>query len=82
MKTPTSDSDSIVAHDVNNPLTPFILPLYSHDVTSWLPVSKPSMEDWMSKKYQTIEITAEQLDLEPSGARFQEAEEAMTSYGG
>ena len=32
-------------------------------------------------KYQTIELTAEQLDWEPNDRRFQESEEALTSYG-
>ena len=32
-------------------------------------------------KYHTIELTAEQLDWEPNDTRFQESEEAMTSYG-
>ena len=45
-------------------------------------MSKPSLEDWMQIKYQTIELTAEQWDWEPSDTRFQELEEAMTSYGG
>ena len=31
--------------------------------------------------YQTIELTAEQLDWEPNNTRFQEYEEAMISYG-
>ena len=53
MKTPIPDSHSIVAHDVDNPLTPLVIPLYIHGVTSWLPVYKPSLEDWNSKKYQT-----------------------------
>ena len=69
-------------HDVDNPLTPIVLPLYIHGVKSWLPVSKPSLEDWNYKKYQTIELTAEQLDWEPNDTRFQESDEAMTSYGG
>ena len=81
MNKPTPDSHSIVAHDINNPLTPLVLPLYIHGVTSWLPVSKPSLEDWNSKKYQTIELTTEQLDWEPNDTRFQEYEEAMISYG-
>ena len=34
MKTPTQDSHSIVAHDVDNPLTPLVIPLYIHGVTS------------------------------------------------
>ena len=73
---------SIVAHDLDNPLTPLVLPLYIHGEISWLPVSKPSLVYWNSKKYQTIELTAEQLDWEPNDTRFQESEEAMTSYGG
>ena len=32
-------------------------------------------------KYQTIELTAEQMDWEPNNTRFQESEEAMISYG-
>ena len=32
-------------------------------------------------KYQTIELKAEQLDWEPNDTRFQESEEALTSYG-
>ena len=32
-------------------------------------------------KYQTIELTAEQLDWEPNDTRFQEYEESMISYG-
>ena len=59
IKTPTPDSHSIVAHDVDNPLTSLVLPLYIHGVTSWLPVSKPSLKDWNSKKYHIIELTAE-----------------------
>ena len=51
MKTPTPDSHSIVAQDINNPLTPLLLPLYIHGVNSWLPVSKPSLEDWKYMKY-------------------------------
>ena len=58
MKTPTSDSHSIVAQDINDPSTPLVLPLYINGVTSWLPVSKPSLEDWNYMKYQTIELTA------------------------
>ena len=81
MKTPTHDSHSIVAQDINNPLTPLALPLYIHGVTSWIPVSKPSPEDWNYLKYQTIELKAEQLDWEPNDTRFQESEEAMISYG-
>ena len=81
MKTPTHDSHSIVAQDINNPLTPLVLPLYIHGVTSWLPVSKTSLEDWNYMKYQTIEFPAEQLDWEPNDTRFQESEEAMISYG-
>ena len=81
MKTPTPDSHSIVAHDVDNPLTPLVLPLYIHGVTSWLPVSKPYLEDWKSQKHQIIELTAEKLDWEPNDTKFQESEEAMTSYG-
>ena len=46
MKTPTHDSHSIVAQDIKNPLTPLVLPLYIHGVTSYLPVSKKSLEDW------------------------------------
>ena len=71
MKTPTPESHSIVAHDINNPLTQIVLPLYIHGVTSWLPVSKPSLDDWNYMKYQTIELTAEQLDWEPNDKRFQ-----------
>ena len=74
MKTLTPDSHSIVAHDINNPLTPLVLTLYIHGVTSWLTVSKPSIEDWNYMKYQTIELTAEQLDWEPNDTRFQESE--------
>ena len=81
MKTPTHDSHSIVAQDINNPLTPLVLPVYIHGVTSWLPVSKPSLEDCKCIKYQTIDLTAEKLDWEPNDKRFQESEEAMTSYG-
>ena len=40
MKTPTSDSHAIVAHDINNPFTPLVLPLYIHGVTSCISVSK------------------------------------------
>ena len=32
-------------------------------------------------KYQTIELTAEQLDWKTNDTRFQESEEAMISYG-
>ena len=32
-------------------------------------------------KYHTIELRAEQFDWEPNETRFQESEEAMTSYG-
>ena len=32
-------------------------------------------------KYQTIELTAEQLDWELNNTRFQESEKAMISYG-
>ena len=81
MKTPTPDSHSIVAHDINNPLNLLVLPLYIHGVTLWIPVYKPSLEDWTYMKYQTIELTAEQLDWEPNDTRFQESEEAMISYG-
>ena len=62
VNTPTQDSHSIVAQDIKKPSTPLVLPLYIHGVTSWLPVSKPSLEDWNYMKYQTIELTAEQLD--------------------
>ena len=62
MKTPTPDSHSIVAHDINNPLTPLVMPFYIDGVTSWLPVSRPSPEDWNYMMYQTIEFTAEKLD--------------------
>ena len=82
MKTLTPDRHSIVTHDVENPLTPLVLPLYIHGVTTWITVPKPSLEYWNSKKYQTIELTAEQLYWEPNDTRFQESEEAMTSYGG
>ena len=82
MQTPSEDSHSIVAYNENDPLTPLVLPLYIHAVTSYLPVSKPSLEDWNQEKYPTIELTAEQLDWEPSDTRFQESEEAMTTYGG
>ena len=44
-------------------------------------MSKPYLEDWIHVKYQTIELTAEQLDWEPNDTRFQESEEAMISYG-
>ena len=71
MKTPTHDSHSIVAQDINNPLTQLVLPLYIHGVTSWLLVSKPYLEDWKYMKYQTIELTAEQLDWEPNNTIFQ-----------
>ena len=81
MKTPTPDSHFIVAHDINNPLTPLVLPLYINGVTSWLPVPKPSLEDWNYMKYQTIEFAAEKLDWEPNDTRFQESEETMTPYG-
>ena len=80
MKSLTPDRHSIVAHDINNPLTPLVLPLYIHGVTSWLPVSKPSLEDWNYMKYQTIELKAEKLDWEPNDTRFKEYEEAMTSH--
>ena len=56
------------------------MPLYLHGMTSWLLVSKPTLEDWNQEKYQAIELTAKQLDWEPADKRFQEAEEAMTSY--
>ena len=81
MNTPTPYSHYIVAHDINNPLTPLVLTLYIHGVTSWLPVSKTSLEDWNYMKYQTIKLTAEKLDWETNDTRFQESEEAMTSYG-
>ena len=81
MKTPTPDSHSIVAHDIKKTLTPLVLPLYIHGVTAWLPVSKPYLKYWNYMKYQNIELTAEQLDWEPNDTRFQEYEEAMTSYG-
>ena len=71
MKTPTPDIHSIVAHDINNPLTPLVLPLYIHGVISWIPVSKKSLEDWNYMKYQTIELTTEKLNWEPNDTRFQ-----------
>ena len=33
-------------------------------------------------KYQTIELTTEQLDWQPNDTRIQESEESMTSDGG
>ena len=44
-------------------------------------MSKTYQEYWYYKKYQTIELTAEQLDWEPNDIRLQESEEAMTPYG-
>ena len=80
MKNLTPDRHSIVAHEINNPSNPLVLPLYIHGVTSWLPVSKTYLEDWHYMKYQTIELTAEKLDWEPNDTRFHESEEALTSY--
>ena len=62
---------------MNEPLTPLRIPLYLHGVTSWLPVSKPTLEDWNQEQYQAIELTAEQLDWDPTDRRYQEAEEAL-----
>ena len=39
------------------------------------------LEDWNYMKYQTIELTTEQLDWETNDTRSQEFEEAMISYG-
>ena len=69
MNAPTPGSHSIVAYDMDNLLTPLVLPLYIHGVIAWLHVSKPSLEDCIPKRCQTIELTAEQLDCEPSDTR-------------
>ena len=47
-------------------------------MTSYLPVNKPSLEDWYSGKYPRYELTSEHLDWNPSDPKFGEQEDDAT----
>ena len=59
-----------------------ILTLSLKIVTSYLPVHKPTKEEWESKTYPRLKRKSEHLDRDPNITWYTEQEEAMTYYRG
>ena len=68
--------------DPAGPTEKLILPLCLQGVTSFLPVSEPSREEWDAHKYPRIDLTSHDLTWDPQNTSFQEQEAAMTDAGG
>ena len=68
-KTPNYHATVIDDQDPTSNAT-VTLPLSLSGVTSYLPVRKPSLEDWDSGKYPRYELTSEHLDCNPSDLTF------------
>ena len=79
---PADQTHAIVATTDNDPDTAIILPLYLKGVTSFLPVSNPSLNHWGSHKYPRINLTSDHLIWDPSDTEFSDQEDAMRNHSG
>ena len=76
----TPNSHAIVIYDpdpTSNSTVTLLLSLSGG--TNYLPVHKPSLEDWDSGKYPRYELTSEHLDWNPSDLTFGEQEDDATN---
>ena len=79
---PTDESHAIVVGDPDLGGRRVILPLHISGVTSYLPVYKPTKEEYESGDYIAIEMTSETLDWDPLTDRHKKVEDAMVDGDG
>ena len=70
------DPESESSHDT------VVLPFSLKGVTSYLPVHRPTQDEWASAQVPRIDLTSEHLEWDPASTRYSEQEEAMTGYDG
>ena len=81
-KDPTEETHAIIVTDPTDQRGSLTLPLTLQGVTSYLPVSKPSLQDWNAGRFPVIELTSEQLPWDPSDMTYQQQEESTTDLNG
>ena len=79
---PTDQTHAMIARPDDDPDTVVTLPLQLKGVTSFLPVSRPTLADWDSQNYPRITLTSEHLPWDPSDAEFSNQEDRMTNHNG
>ena len=79
---PTPSTHALVCDMPDTTDDELTLPLCLRGVTSYLPVHKPSRDDWNAHIYPRIELTSEHLEWDPASTRYTEMEEALTDING
>ena len=59
-----------------------ISPLVLDSMTSYLPMKKPTMNEWHSGVYPRVNLTSEDLTFDPSNPSYTEQEDSITDFRG
>ena len=81
-KDPDPMTHAMVVLDQGDSSKDLIFPLSIMGVTSYLPVFKPSLDDWASDHYKKYDLTDHHLDWDPSSTRYKDMEDALTNVYG
>jgi hypothetical protein len=77
---PTDNTHTLVVQNPDDDSTTLSFPLHLQGVTSYLPVRKPTADEWESGETVRIDMTAETLAWNPNDPTYSSQEAAMTDY--
>ncbi len=73
---------ALFVQNPDNDSTTLSFPLHLQGVMSYLPVRKPTANEWESGDIVRIDMTADNLDWNPNAPTYSSWEAAMTDYRG
>ena len=79
---PTDNTHALVVQNPDDDSTTLSFPLHLQGVTSYLPVRKPTADEWESGDIIRIDTTPENLNWNPNDPTYSSQEAAMTDYRG
>jgi hypothetical protein len=79
---PTDNMHALFVQNPDNDSTTLSFPLHLQGVMSYLPVRKPTANEWESGDIVRIDMTADNLDWNPNAPTYSSWEAAMTDYRG
>ncbi len=79
---PTDNMHALVVQNPDNDSTTLSFPLHLQGVTLYLPVCKPTTNEWESGDIVRIDMMAENIDWNPNDPTYSSQEAAMTDYRG
>jgi hypothetical protein len=79
---PTDSTHAIIVQNPDNESGVLSFPLHLQGVMLYLPVRKPTVAEWKTGDIVRINMTAENLDWDPSDPTYSSQEAALTDYRG